>query len=108
MINKVETLAQIRIDLQGAKSMASLARRYGVNYGLVWRAMRGDGYVSPQLSKAVGTWQTRVRFAADVSPELRAELRAEAFRLGMTNGELLDLLWNTWITPIVWEDEVTE
>ena len=96
MINKVETLAQIRIDLQGAKSMAALARQYGVNYGLVWRAMRGDGYVSPQLSKAVGTWQTRVRFAADVSPELRAELRKEADYLGMTNGELLDLIFSYW------------
>ena len=96
MINKVETIEQIRIDLQGAKSMAALARQYGVNYGLVWRAMRGDGYVSPQLSKAVGTWQTRVRFAADVSPELRAELRAEAEGQEITSGELLELLWDYW------------
>ena len=104
MINKVETLAQIRIDLQGAKSMAALARRYGVNYGLVWRAIRGDGYVSPQLSKAVGTWETRVRFAADVSPGLRDAIRAEAEALELTNGELLELMFGNWIIY----DEVTE
>ena len=108
MINKVETLAQIRIDLQGAKSMAALARRYGVNYGLVWRALRGDGYVSPQLSRAVGTWKTRVRFSADVSPGLRDELRASAGMMELTSGELLLKLWQCWNNPEEYINEVTE
>ena len=60
------------------------------------RRALATGYVSPALVRAVIVPRKRVRFAADVSPELRAAIRAEADYLGMTNGELLDLIFCYW------------
>ena len=73
----------------------AIARKYSVWPTEVRRAL-ATGYVSPALVRAVIVPRKRVRFAADVSPELRAAIRAEADYLGMTNGELLDLIFCYW------------
>jgi len=60
------------------------------------RRALATGYVSPALVRAVIVPRKRIRFSADVSPKLRAELRAECELLGLTSGELLEGMWWTW------------
>ena len=64
------------------------------------RRALSTGYVSPALVRAVIVPRKRVRFSADVSPELRAELRAEAEFWGGSNGELLEAMWMRWNYPL--------
>ena len=60
------------------------------------RRALSTGYVSPALVRAVIVPRKRVRFAADVSPELRAELRAECELLEISSGELVGHMWQAW------------
>ena len=76
------------------KSVDEIAEELGVWPTQVRRALAGK--VGPTVLRVLVKPRKRVRFAADVSPELRAELRAEADYLGMTNGELLDLIFCYW------------
>ena len=73
----------------------AIARKYSVWPTEVRRAL-STGYVSPALVRAVFKPQPRVRFAADVSPELRAELRAECELLEISSGELVGHMWQAW------------
>ena len=61
------------------------------------RRALSTGYVSPALVRAVIVPRKRVRFAADVSPGLRAAIRAEAVRLGLTSGEFLKWMYLSWL-----------
>ena len=65
------------------------------------RRALATGYVSPALVRAVIVPRKRVRFAADVSPELRAAIKAEAEGFGLTNGELLAAMFISW--NLYWE-----
>ena len=90
--------------LSGEKTANAIAVHYGVWPTDVRRALN-TGYVSPALAKAVVKPVKRVRFSADVSPELRDELRAEAERMGLTNGELIELIFDFWkATEHFWDD----
>ena len=89
--------------LSDGKTANAIAVECGVWPSEVRRAL-SKGYVSPALVRAVVKPRSRPRFAADVSPELRDAIRAEAEALELTNGELLELMYNYWIIY----DEVTE
>ena len=76
-------------------NFSELGRIYDIHPMHFWKAIR-QGYPSPKLARALGTTRKRVRFAADVSPELLAELRAEVDELQITHGELVEYLYQTW------------
>ena len=88
-------IAKAELAYRSAGSYAKAARPFGLSGMVFWRAIN-DGYVSPQLAKAFVKPRDRVRFAADVSPELRDAIRAECELLELTNGELLEGMWWTW------------
>ena len=76
------------------KSVDEIADDLGVWPTQVRRALAGK--VGPTVLRVLVKPRKRVRFAADVSPELRAALRADAENMEITNGELLEILWNLW------------
>ena len=80
------------------KSVDEIADDLGVWPTQVRRALAGK--VGPTVLRVLVKPRKRVRFAADVSPELRAELRAEAEFWGGSNGELLEAMWMRWNYPL--------
>ena len=90
-----KTLATVKADYDEIGTYGKVAKKHGVWPSEIRRAVMRD-YASPALVKAVCKPVTRVRFSGDVSPELRDKLRAEAARCGLTNGELIDMLWTYW------------
>lgn len=78
-----------------------IAAHLRLNDAHVYRARQGD--ITPTMRRAliekgmINGPRKRVRFAADVSPDLRDEITAEARRCEITNGALLKCMWDYWI-----------
>jgi hypothetical protein len=83
------------------------AKYLGVNSAHIYRAKKGD--ITPTLARAVAAKgyappRRRVRWSPDCTPELRDAIRAECDRMGLTNGEILKLMWqgykNSFVVPL--------
>ena len=93
-VARAKRTIKIITALRKEKTVGVIAEEYGVWPAEMRRAL--GGYASPALVRAVIVPRKRVRFAADVSPELRAELRAECELLEISSGELVGHMWQAW------------
>lgn len=81
-------------------NVKGLAITLGIDDAHIYRGRKGD--ITPTLKKALISSGNllpppkRCRLAADVSPELREAIRAEADRRGLTMGELIERMWDLW------------
>lgn len=63
----------------------------------IYRAKQGD-FTKTFVKKMVneGLRPRRVRISADISPNLRDAITADARLLEITNGEMIALMWQAW------------
>jgi len=81
---------------------ADVARYLGVNQGLI-SIYRKSGRIRPTLRDALEEKypylkNPRIRFSGDIPEWMRREIREYflSIRVGMTNGEMLELMWLFW------------